>query len=134
MLDDALSNHAGKLILRLVLSILIIFHGVAKVMHPGSMGFISSTLTQHGLPTFVAYGVYIGEIVAPLMILIGFRTRIAAAIVVVNMFFVLGLVHMSQLFSVGDSGGYALELQFFYLFTALSVVFLGSGKFAYQPD
>ncbi len=134
MLDDTSSNHTGKLILRVTLAVLIIMHGIAKVMHPQSMGFISSMLTKADLPTFISYGVYIGEIIAPLMILVGLRTRIAAAIVVINMFFVIGLVHMSQLFTLSDSGGFSLELQFFYLFIALAVVFLGSGKYAYKPD
>ena len=134
MLDSAKSNDIGKLILRLTLAILIIMHGIAKVSHPQSLDFISSMLTKAGLPTFITYGVFIGELIAPLAIIVGFNTRIAAAIVVINMFFVIGLVHMSQLFTFGDSGGFSLELQFFYLFTALSVFFLGSGKYAYQPD
>ena len=134
MLDENQSNHIGKLILRLALAILIIMHGFAKVMHPQSLSFISSMLTNAGLPTFISYGVYIGELIAPLMILIGFRTRFAAVIVVINMLFVIGLVHMSQLFSFTDNGGFALELQFFYLFTAATVLFLGSGKYAYKPD
>ena len=134
MLESTKSNDIGKLILRLTLAILIIMHGISKVSHPQSIDFISSMLAKAGLPTFIAYGVFIGELIAPLAIIVGFRTRIAAAIVVINMLFVIGLVHMSQLFTFTDSGGFTLELQFFYLLTALTVFFLGSGEYAYQPD
>ncbi|MGB0895005.1 MAG: DoxX family protein [Parashewanella sp.] len=124
----------GKLILRITLAGLILFHGIHKLMHPQSLQFIASTLIKHGLPSFIAYGVYIGEVIAPLAILIGFKTRINALIIVINMLFVFGLVHMSELFSVTSSGGLAVELQLFYLLTSLAVVLLGSGKFAAKPD
>ena len=51
------NDAVGKLILRLTLGILMLFHGVAKLLHPGSLEFINSQLTQLGLPTAVAYGV-----------------------------------------------------------------------------
>ncbi len=134
MLDSEKSNDTGKLILRLTLSVLIIFHGAHKIIHPQSMTGISSMLTNAGLPTFITYGVYLGEIIAPLAIILGFYTRISAAIIFINMLFVIGLAHMSQIFSVGNYGGYALELQFFYLLTSLTVFFTGSGNYAYKPD
>lgn len=117
----------GKLILRLMLGILILFHGVNKLLHGN--GFVDSMVAAHHLPGFVAYGVYLGEVVGPLMLLIGYQTRIGALLVVINMLFALALVHTSQFFSLAGSGGYALELQAFYLFTALALVFLGPGKF-----
>ena len=129
------SDDTGKLVLRLTLGILILFHGVSKVLNPaGAMGMISSQLASLGMPAFVAYGVYIGEVLAPLMIILGVFTRIGGLLVVGNMLFAIGLVHTSQLFTMGKTGGWALELQGFYLFCGLAVYFLGSGRFAAKPD
>jgi putative oxidoreductase len=37
---------------------------------------------------------------------------------------------MGQLFAFNATGGYALELEAFYLFGALSVVLLGAGRYS----
>jgi putative oxidoreductase len=41
----------------------------------------------------------------------------------------IALAHGSQLFDIGKSGGWALELQGLFLFTALVVALIGPGKF-----
>ena len=51
-----------------------------------------------------------------------------------NMVFALVLAHRSQFFSLTDHGGWALELQGFYLFSGLAILFLGSGRMAIRPD
>jgi len=118
----------GKLVLRLVLGVLILFHGVAK-MHYG-IGFVGDLLSKAGLPAAIGYLVYIGEVVAPLMIILGIAGRLGALIVVVNMLFALTLVHSSQLFGVDPkNGGYVLELQAMYLFGALALSMMGMGRF-----
>ena len=128
--DDAF----GKLIIRLSVGILILFHGAAKMLHPDTLGFIRSMLEGAGLPDALAYGVYVGEIIAPLMIVLGVYCRLGALVVVVNMLFAIWLAHADDIFSLTDHGGWALELQGFYLFTALALVFLGSGRYAVKPD
>lgn len=134
-MTNLLHNDAfGKLIIRLSVGILIVFHGAAKVLHPDSLGFIRSMLEGAGLPDALAYGVYVGEIIAPLMIVLGVYCRLGAVVVVVNMLFAIWLAHADDIFSVTDHGGWALELQGFYLFTALALVFLGSGRYAIKPD
>lgn len=125
----------GKLVLRLTLGILILFHGVSKVMHPiGAIAYVSGQLTSANLPTFIAYGVFVGEVLAPIMIVLGIYSRIGGLIVVINMIFALALVHGAQLFSLAKTGGWALELQGFYLLTGLALIFLGSGRIAVKPD
>lgn len=128
------SDDAGKLILRLTLGGLILFHGVSKILHPDSVSGIGGQLTAMGLPASVAYGVYAGEVLAPLMLILGVFSRVGGLLVVANMIFAVWLVHTSQLFTMGKAGGWALELQGFYLFCGLAVYFLGSGKFAVKPD
>ncbi|MGC8119675.1 DoxX family protein [Marinobacter sp. VGCF2001] len=124
MVDNA---DLGKLILRITLGGLLLFHGISKLLN--GVGFIVGQLASHGLPTVLAYGVYIGEIIAPLMVLLGYQTRIGALIIVFNMILAIALVHSHQLLSLSGNGGWALELQGFFLFTALAVFFMGPGKY-----
>jgi len=69
----------GKLALRIALGVLILFHGVAKLT--GGIDFITDVVVKAGLPSFVAYGVYVGEVVAPLMLIAGWHTRLGAALI-----------------------------------------------------
>lgn len=129
------SDDFGKLVLRLTLGLLLVLHGIAKVRYPeGSLGFISGQLAKAGLSTSLAYGAYLGELVAPILIIIGVYSRLAAVVVIGNMLFAIGLVHLGQLASFTDMGGWALELQGFFLFNAVAIVFLGSGRFAIKAD
>ncbi|QEM83244.1 MULTISPECIES: DoxX family protein [Halomonas] len=132
---NALNNDAlGKLILRLALGILILLHGISKLVNPDSLSWISDTLASLGLPTVLAYGVLLGEVIAPLMAIVGWHTRIAGLLIAGNMLVAIYLVHMNQLFSLTDSGGWALELQGMFLFGALAMMFMGSGRMAIKPD
>lgn len=128
------NDDLGKLILRLTVGILMLFHGVAKIMNPGSVDFIGSALAGSGLPSILAYGVYIGEVIAPLMIIVGLYCRYGAIIVVINMVFAILLMHSGDIFALTDHGGWRLELQGFYLFGAVAIMFLGSGRQAVKPD
>jgi putative oxidoreductase len=128
------NDDTGKLLLRLTVGFLALFHGVAKVLHPESLEFIGGRLTGIGLPEALVYSVYIGEIVAPLLLITGVLARWGGLLLFVNMLFAIGLAHMGDLLSLTEHGGYSLELQFFYLFGGLAVVFLGSGRYALVPD
>jgi putative oxidoreductase len=118
----------GKLILRILLAVLLLFHGVSKLM--GGIGFITGTLEKMGLPAVFGYGVYIGEVVAPLLLLLGVYTRAAALVVAVNMIVAVLLVHTSQFFTRNDTGGWALELQAMYFGTAVVIALMGAGRYS----
>lgn len=122
------SDDAGKLVLRVVLGVLVLLHGISKLR--GGVGAITGLLADHGLPGALAYLAYIGEVVAPILLIIGLYTRAAGAIVVINMLFAFGLVHMSQVASLNGQGGWQLELQGMFLFSALAIAFLGAGRFS----
>ncbi len=117
----------GKLILRLTLGILILLHGIAKLRY-GVSG-IEGMVQGHGLPGFLAYGVFVGEFIAPLLVIFGFYARIGGLIMAFNMVVAVALAHGSQLFDISKSGGWELELQGFFLFTALVVALIGPGRF-----
>ena len=67
----------GILFARLGLGVCLFMHGFAKILH--GIGGVKSILTKAGLPEIVAYGSYIGEVVAPIMIILGIFSRIVAA-------------------------------------------------------
>ena len=117
----------GKLVVRLALGILILLHGIAKLK--GGLSGIEDMLAAQGLPTFLAYGALVGEVLAPLMLILGFYARIGALLVVVNMLFALVLAHLGQLGMLNEQGGWALELQGMFLASALALALLGPGRY-----
>jgi putative oxidoreductase len=119
---------AGILILRLCLGILILFHGMGKIVH--GIGPIEGMLTGMGLPAWLAYGVYLGEVLGPALLVTGFHARIGAGLITINMVFAILLAHTGDLLSLSPHGGWRLELQGMYLFTALALVCLGPGRFS----
>ena len=122
-----MADDAGKLILRLTLGILMLLHGIATISGGGDGR--EKMVAGAGLPSVLAYGVYVGEVLAPLLVIFGFYARFGAAIIVVNMLFAIFLAHRNDLFLLTRSGGWALELQGFFLFTALALVFMRPGRF-----
>ena len=118
----------GKLVLRLSLGLLVLLHGVAKIT--GGIGFITQVVQGAGLPGFVAYGVYIGEVVAPILVILGLHARLGAAVIALNMLVAIFLVHTAELFALNQTGGWALELQGMFLFGAIAVALLGPGNFS----
>jgi len=130
MPDTAVSNREdlGKLLLRVVLALLLLFHGVSKLI--GGIGFVAGALDKMGLPPAIGYLVYVGEVVAPLLILIGVWTRLAALIVAGNMIVAVLLVHTAQFFTMSPTGGWALELQGMYFAAALALALFGAGRYS----
>lgn len=122
------TDDLGKLLLRVVLGVLILLHGMSKIM--AGPGFVISAATQAGLPAAIGYLVYLGEVIAPILLIVGIWSRLAALIIAGNMAFAIFLVHMKQLMSLSDTGGWALELQGMFLFSALALVLLGAGRFS----
>lgn len=118
----------GKLVLRLVLGITVLLHGVAKLR--GGVDPIQGMLTAHGLPAVLAYGALLGEVVGPLLLISGFYARIGALLVAINMLFAIGLAHVGQLGMLNEQGGWALELQGMFLGSAIALVLLGPGRYS----
>ena len=127
-MNAATQSDLGKLVLRLALGILILLHGIAKLK--GGTAGIVGMVEGAGLPGFLGYGVLLGEVLGPLLLIFGFHARIGAALIAINMIVAIALAHMGELTTLTQSGGWALELQGMFLFTALALVLMGPGRFS----
>ena len=123
-----MADDAGKLLLRLTLGVLFLLHGIAKIT--GGIGGIEKMVAAAGLPGFFAYGVFIGEVLAPILLILGFYSRISAVVIAINMVVAIALAHAKDLFVIGPQGGWALELQGMFLFTAFALMFMNPGRYA----
>ena len=126
--DVDTAEDVGKLLLRVGLGLLILLHGIAKISNgpAGVLGMVAQT----GLPAALGYLVYVGEVVAPLLLIAGVWTRAAAAVIAVNMVVAVLLVHGGEFFTLSKTGGWALELQGLYFAAAVAVALLGAGRFS----
>lgn len=118
----------GLLILRLALGVLLLLHGISKLMN--GVGGVEHMLAEAGLPTFIAYGVYVGEVIIPLFLIAGVATRIAALIYAFNMLVAILLAHSGDILSLSETGGWAIELPALFFFGAVALIFTGGGKYA----
>lgn len=121
-------DDAGKLLLRLTIGILLLMHGLFKLAN--GIDTITALVVAQGWPAWLAFGVFIGEIIAPSLLIIGVLTRAGALAIVFNMALAVYLAHASQVLSLTKTGGWALELQGLFLMGALVVALLGAGRFS----
>jgi putative oxidoreductase len=119
---------AGLLLLRWVLGVIVLFHGVFKLTH--GVAWISDLLQGRGLPGFFAYGVYVAEVVAPILLFAGAYTRLAALTIVFDMLMAIVLAQHKALFTVNDGGGWGIEVEAMILFDALVLALTGGGRYA----
>lgn len=121
-----MAEDLGKLILRVSLGVMFLMHGIHKLFN-GVSG-IEGMLQGVGLPGFIAYGVYVGEVLAPILVILGWHARIGAALIAFTMVVAIALAHPNQLFDLTRHGGWALELQGLFLFGAVAIAFMGPGR------
>lgn len=120
------TDDLGKLILRVTVGGLMLFHGIAKISN--GVDGIGGALAAKGLPEFLKYGVYVGEVLAPALLIVGFMTRLSALAVAGTMAMAIFLAHSHEIFDVGGHGNWAIETPVFFLLTSLAVACLGAGR------
>lgn len=118
----------AKLILRITCGGLLILHGSNSAIH--GIQHVKDMVKAFGLPEFLAYGNLVGEVAAPLFLIAGYKTRIAALIIALNMLASILIAHRDIAFARNDFGGWMIELNVFYLMTAIAVFFSGAGKYS----
>lgn len=117
----------GLLLIRITVAGLMLFHGVAKLK---GVDHIKGMLIENGLPEVLAYGVYITEIIAPVFMLIGLRTRLASLVFFIGMLVIIYLKQFENIFILTNTGAIKAELVLMYTFIALALFFTGAGTYA----
>lgn len=118
----------GMLLLRVTLAMILLFHGIYKLTH--GVQWIGQPLAALGLPGFLAYGTYVAEVAAPVLIALGYKARLAALVVAFDLLMAMVLVLRPRLFSINPGGGgWAIELEAMLLLVSLCIFCLGSGRF-----
>lgn len=116
----------GIFLLRCTIGGLILFHGINKLMH-GTTQY-AQALESVGLPVFFSFGVLIAEVLAPVMLILGFKVRLAALIIAVDIFMATLLMYSKDFFKISETGGWMIEMDVLYFLGAIAILFLGSGQ------
>lgn len=119
---------AGLLLLRVALGVIVLFHGVFKATH--GVGWIGDLLASRGLPAFLAYGVYVAEIIAPFLLFLGLFARLAALVIAFDMLMAIVLSQHRFILHVNGGGGWGIEVEAMILFDALVLALAGGGRYA----
>lgn len=122
------NNDLGILLSRIAIGFPMLVYGISKIF--SGIDFIKTLLLENGLPPILGYGVYVGEVFAPLLIIIGFRTRIAGLIFATNCLCAILLAQNDNIFKLNSYGGWALELLAIFMLVALSLMVSGAGKYS----
>lgn len=120
------ADDLGKLMLRLAIGGFMLFHGIAKAK--SGIDFMPAMLEARGLPGAMAYGAYVGEIVAPVLILLGLLTRFSGLLIAFTMAIAVYVAHPDKVFSLTEQGASAVELNALYFLGGLALLFLGPGR------
>ncbi|HBS6816201.1 TPA: DoxX family protein [Klebsiella pneumoniae] len=121
-------DDAGKLLLRLAVGGLMLFHGIHKLID--GVDGISGMLAAQGLPGFIAYGVLMGEVVAPCLLILGVLTRPAALVLAFTMVVAWLMVGLDKTFALDAVGAWAIENLVYFFVGALAIALLGAGRYS----
>ncbi len=124
------NENVAFLIIRIGIGTMMLMHGWAKITQ--GIGPIEGIFASKGIPTFIAYGSYLGEVLAPILIIIGYRARLAALIFLLTVIVALLTAHAGDIISLNahGMGGWAAELLGLYIMGGLSLFYTGAGKYA----
>lgn len=122
-----LKNEIGALILRITLGAIFFIHGVVKFQ--GGIENTAGWFESLGLPGVTAYGVALLEIIGGILLVVGFATRLVAALFALLMIGATLKVKLAiGLLGNGQMAGYELDLAF--LVIAVYLVINGSKLFS----
>ena len=143
MLNSLLQTNADwtGLILRLVLALVIFPHGAQKVLgwfggygYAGTMQYFTKTL---GLPTTLGFLGILAEFAGPLVLVLGFGTRVAALLIAAVMIGAVVLVHRPTGFFMNWLGQHkpgAEGYEYHLLVIAICAALLVTGGGAFSLD
>lgn len=115
-------THAGLAVLRIVPSLLMLTHGIPKLQKLISGNFEFGNPIGIGAAPSLFLAV-IGEVICPILIIIGLKTRLATIPVIITMLVAAVIVHGADPIGVKEKA--LLYLAFF-----VCILLLGPGKYS----
>jgi putative oxidoreductase len=113
----------GALLMRLALGLSMTVHGYQKVVPHGELHHYAHYVVSLGFPYWLGYVSAFTELIGGGLLIFGLLTRLAAAMIAINMLVALFAVGIHQGFGIYN---YILAL----IALALMLVFYGAGSFA----
>lgn len=126
------NQNIGLLLLRVSIAFTMLIYGLTKLIN-GIEG-IKAVVVNSGLPALLGYGIFIGEILAPILIIVGYRTRIAGVVFTINCLMAIILVQLPNLLKLNESGGWQIGLLVIYTVFGLSMFLIGAGQYALSSN
>ncbi|MBD3723558.1 MAG: DoxX family protein [Flavobacteriaceae bacterium] len=120
------------LLIRVSIAFTMLVYGITKLIY--GIDFIKTLFISYGLPSFFGYSIFIGEVIAPFLIIIGFRTKFAGIVFALNCFAAIIMVQLPNLLQLNESGGWSIGLIFIYMVFGISMFFTGAGKYALSTN
>ncbi len=119
---------AGKLVLRLFVGGLIILHGIHKIIiGPGG---IEDMVAATGFPGAFGWAVYLGEVLGPILVLMGYYARIGGLLILINMIVAVLLEFGGHVWTLNSHGGWVIELEACYGLGGLAIMLMGAGRYS----
>ncbi|GHU86843.1 GntR family transcriptional regulator [Bacteroidia bacterium] len=118
------------LVVRIVAGGLMLMHGIHKLLH----GFepIKNMLHTAKLPEYLWIGVPLGEIVAPVLLILGICCRLSATLFFGTMLMSMYLAFGWHSFALTQTGGIVAELNILYAIVSFTIMLVGKGKYSLQ--
>jgi putative oxidoreductase len=124
------NSDIGLLIIRIALGGIIFFHGFHKLMHGIDDQF--QILSSNGIPGQFIYFVYVSEVLAPVLIVLGILTRLSNLTIIVTMI----VVFYALPFPIGldEHGAMNIESQLYFLLLSVALFFTGPGRYVLKKN
>jgi putative oxidoreductase len=122
----AMADDLSKFFLRLGVGGMMLFRGIHTLLT--GLDPIKAMLSAHGLPDGLAYAAYFGEVVGPVLVLLGIFTRAGAGLIALEVVALMVLGGVAPFITLSPDGAYGLEVEALYLLGAIAIFAGGGGK------
>jgi putative oxidoreductase len=124
------SNRIGTalLLLRIVIGVAFVLHGAPKMAHASTW----MDGMPHHPPAFLQEAAAVAEFFGGLLLIAGIATRVAAALIAVDMTVAIATVHLPAHTPLVTSHGDSMELPFVYLFAMVALMLAGPGRWSFD--
>ena len=125
-----INSDIGLLIVRIALGGIIFFHGFHKILHGSAE--VGDLIEAVGIPRIFAPLVYISEVLAPVLVVLGILTRLSNLTIIVTMF----VVFYALPFPIGlnEHGAMNIESQLYFLLLSVALFFTGPGRYVLKKN